>query len=158
MAVAVPLVAALAYAWRSGSQAEADRFQPAAVVVAPARTASAAGTGAQISGRVVLTEALRGQVKRDDEVLIYARLLDGQREPVALLRRHASELPLDFLLDESAATNPSLRLSTSMLLVVGARISRPGQATPQLLDWQGHAEPVPVGTRGVQVQISQTAR
>lgn len=147
--LAVLLAAAAAYGWRLTRQAPMGNGQA---------VSASAGYAAHVSGRVVLADALRGQVEPGDTVFIFARLLDGPRAPVAVLQRSASELPLDFRLDESTATNPALRLSASTLLVVGARISRPGQATPQPLDWQGRAEPVPVGTRGVQIEIDQKLR
>ena len=114
---------------------------------------ASASSAAQVSGRVVLADALRGQVAPGDTVFIFARLLDGPRAPVAVLKRRASELPLDFRLDESTATNPTLRLSASTLLVVGARISRSGQAAPQPGDLRGNAGPVPVGTGGMLIEI-----
>lgn len=120
------------------------------------RSASApqSGVGAQVSGRLVLGQAVQALVKPDDTVFIFARLVDGPRMPVALLKRRVGEMPLDFKLDESTAMNPSLRLSTSMLVVVGARISRSRQAAPQPDDLQGFSQPVPVGTRGVQIEIN----
>ena len=146
----------------------ARRDNPAA---APASAAGAAaeaqrrgalapqsGVGAQVSGRIVLGRALQAKIKPDDTVFIFARLVDGPRMPVALLKRRAGELPLDFELDENTAMNPTLRLSASMLVVVGARISRSGQAAPQPGDLQGFSQPVPVGSRGLQIVISDTVK
>lgn len=119
---------------------------------------AAAGAGAQVSGRVVLAAALQGRIKPDDTVLIFARLVDGPRMPVAVLKRRAGDLPLDFKLDESTAMSPSLRLSPSMQLVVGARVSRSGQAMPQPGDLQGFSQPVPVGSSGLQIEITDTVK
>ena len=130
--------------------AEAQRRSGTNPADTPAATA-----GARISGRVVLANALKAQVKPDDTVLIFARLVDGPRMPVAVLKRKASELPLDFQLDESTAMNPQLRLSPSMQVVVGVRVSRSGQAMPQAGDLQGFSEPVPVGTAGLRIEIKQ---
>jgi len=122
----------------------------------PATTAASAG--AQISGRVVIADALKSRIRPDDTVLIFARLLDGPRMPVAVLKRKASELPLDFQLDESTAMNPGLRLSPSMQVVVGARVTRSGQAMPQAGDLQGFADPVPVGTKDLAITISTVVK
>ena len=138
---AVNLQAAIAEAQRRGAAAPA-----------------AATAGAQISGRVVIADALKSRVKPDDTVLIFARLLDGPRMPVAVLKRKASELPLDFQLDESSAMNPGLRLSPSMQVVVGARVSSSGQAMPQAGDLQGFADPVPVGTKDLAITISTVVK
>lgn len=120
-------------------------------------SAPSGGSGAQLSGRVVLTAALQTRVKPDDTVLIVARVLDGPRTPVAVLKRRASELPLDFKLDESAATTPTLRLSPSMQLVVAARILRAGQAAAEPGDLLGTSAPVPVGTHGLVIEINGSA-
>jgi cytochrome c-type biogenesis protein CcmH len=109
--------------------------------------------GARLQGRVTLAPALQAQVQPDDTLFIFARVLDGPREPVALLRRRAGDLPLDFVLDGAAATNPTLRLSPSMRLVLGARISRSGSAEPHSGDLQGVLAPVGVGSQGLVLEI-----
>ena len=120
--------------------------------------AAHSGIGAQLSGRVVLSAALQARVQPEDTVLIVARVLDGPRMPVAVLRRRAGELPLDFTLDDSTATTPTLRLSPSMQLVVAARILRAGQAVAQPGDLQGISLPVPVGSRGLLVEINSVVQ
>jgi cytochrome c-type biogenesis protein CcmH len=111
--------------------------------------------GAQVSGRVELSAALKARVQPEDTVLIFARLVDGPRMPVAVIRRQARELPLDFVLDDSTAMNPGLKLSPSMQVVVGVRVSRSGQAAAQPGDVQGFSEAVPVGTRGLRIELNQ---
>jgi cytochrome c-type biogenesis protein CcmH len=101
---------------------------------------------------------MRGKVRPDDSVLIFARLLDCPRMPVAVLRRRARELPLDFKLDQSTAMNPSLHLSPSMLVVVGVHVSRSGQAAPQVGDLQGFSQPVQVGSQALLIEISDTLK
>ena len=123
-----------------------------------ATDSGAAAVGARISGRITLAPALKSRVLPDDTVLIFARLVDGPRMPVAVLKRRAADLPLDFVLDERSAINPSLRLSASMQVVVGARVSRSGQATPQSGDLQGFAEPVPVGSSGLHIEIREAVK
>lgn len=136
----------------------------AGIVQAQRRLAGAApdpgpaAASPRISGRITLAPALKSRVLPDDTVLIFARLVDGPRLPVALLKRRAAELPLDFVLDERSALNPSLRLSPSMQVVVGARVSRTGQATPQSGDLQGFAEPVSVGSHGLLIEIGETVK
>ncbi len=120
--------------------------------------AGPAAASPRISGRITLAPALKSRVLPDDTVLIFARLVDGPRLPVALIKRRAGELPLDFVLDERSALNPSLRLSPSMQVVVGARVSRTGQATPQSGDLQGFAEPVPVGSHGLLIEVGETVK
>lgn len=123
--------------------------------LAPAQPAQQASAGPQVSGRIELSPALKGQAGPEDTVLIFARVVDGPRMPVAVLRRQVKELPLDFVLDEKAAMNPGLKLSPSMLVTVGVRISKSGQAAAQSGDLQGFSEPVPVGTKGLRIEINQ---
>ncbi len=117
-----------------------------------------AAASPRISGRITLAPALKSRVLPDDTVLIFARLVDGPRLPVAVIKRRAAELPLDFVLDERSALNPSLRLSPSMQVVVGARVSRTGQTIPQSGDLQGFAEPVSVGSHGLLIEVSETVK
>jgi cytochrome c-type biogenesis protein CcmH len=121
----------------------------------PAPLAQAATAGAQVSGRIELSPALKAQVQPDDTVLIFARVVDGPRMPVAALRRQAKELPLDFVLDEKAAMSPNLKLSPSMRVTVGVRITKSGQAMAQSGDLQGFSDAVPVGTKGLRIEVNQ---
>ena len=139
--------AALLHTWRD----------PPPEQLGEAGVAPTASIGAQLSGRVVLSAALQARVKPGDTVLIVARVLDGPRTPVAVQKRRASELPLDFKLDDSAATTPTLRLSPSMQLVVAARILRAGQAAAEPGDLLGTSPPVAVGTHGLVIEINGSA-
>lgn len=148
------------YAWldsrRSGgltppsSQAEA---------VSPSAAAGpAANVGPQVSGRVVLASRLQAQLSPQDVVTLSAHLVDGPRLPVAVLKKHVRDLPLDFNLDASTATNPTLRLSPSMHVVVVARLSRAGQTASQPGEPQGYSQPVPVGSHGVLIEINDAPK
>ena len=86
------------------------------------------------------------------------RVVDGPRLPVAVLKTQVRDLPLDFKLDASTATNPTLRLSPSMHVVVVARISRAGQTAPQPGEPQGYSQPVPVGSHGVLIEINDAPK
>ena len=56
------------------------------------------------------------------------------------------------------AMAPGMNLSAHRSVTVGARISRSGQATPQPGDLSGQVEGVSVGSRDVQVRITEIAR
>jgi len=136
---------------------------PAAVPAAPP-TASAPGGAAaaaaisNVSGRISLAPALKGKVAAGDTVFVFARPASGARMPLAILRKQVSELPFDFTLDDSMAMSPAARLSSSAQVVVGARISKSGNAMPQPGDLQVLSEPVALGTRGLTLVIAETVR
>ncbi len=113
-------------------------------------TPAQAGTAA-ISGRVSLAPALAARVSPEDTVFVFARAADGPRMPLAILKRQARELPFEFVLDDSQAMTAQMTLSKFPSVVLGARISKSGNATPSSGDLQGQAGPLP--NRGSQVQL-----
>lgn len=122
---------------------------------ARAKAAAPAAGGRDIGGRIVLAPALQSKVSPEDTLFVFARPTLGSRMPVALMRRKVSDLPLDFRLDDSMAMVPDIRLSALSAVVVGARISKRGDATPHAGDLQGLSAPVAVGSRNVKIEISE---
>jgi tetratricopeptide (TPR) repeat protein len=94
--------------------------------------ASAHAQAAQIYGKVSLAENAQDIVEPTDTVFIFARAINGPPMPVAVLQRSASDLPFDFVLDDSQAMAESSKLSDFEQVVVTARISRSGNATEAL--------------------------
>jgi cytochrome c-type biogenesis protein CcmH len=129
--------------------ATATAQQPAG----PATAAAAVVSGA-ISGTVTLAPALKGRVGPDDAIFVFARAATGSRMPVAFMRAQVKDLPLKFTLDDSMAMSPAARLSTAGQVVVGARVSKSGQAMPQAGDLEGLSEPTAAGSAGVNVVIA----
>ncbi|WP_280156104.1 hypothetical protein [Piscinibacter sp. XHJ-5] len=127
--------------------------------MAPAASGAApAAAGAQVSGTVSLAPSLKGRVSPQDTVFVFARAPDGPRVPLAILRKRVADLPLAFTLDDSLAMSPAARLSGASRVVVGARVSRSGNAMPQPGDLQGLSSPVGVGTSGLQIEIAETIK
>ena len=125
----------------------------------PVATNSAKSAGAAaIVGRVDISPALAPKVVPGDTVFIFARAVDGSRMPLAVLRIPARELPKEFTLDDSMSMSPGTRLSSASAVVVEARISRTGNATPQPGDLSGKSAPVAPGASGVKVTIDQVVR
>ncbi len=121
---------------------------------APA-VAAAPATG-RVSGKVDLSPALKAQVAPTDTVFVFARAAEGPRMPLAILRRQVKDLPVEFALDDSMAMAPNMKLSSFAEVVVGARVSRSGNAAPQSGDLEGLSRPVKVGASGVAVVIDNT--
>jgi cytochrome c-type biogenesis protein CcmH len=92
--------------------------------------APAAAGAAEVSGTVSIDSRLVARVQRDATLFIYAKAADSPGPPLAVLRTTAAAWPVSFHLDDSMAMIPSRRLSQFDKVVVEARISRSGQATP----------------------------
>jgi cytochrome c-type biogenesis protein CcmH len=140
---------------RSG-MAEARQLAglPPLAAEAPASaTATAAAPGPAIRGRVELAPALAAKASPDDTVFIFARPAEGSRMPLAILKKRVRDLPFDFTLDDSLAMSPQARLSQASQVVVGARVSKSGQAMPQPGDLEGLSTPVKPGASGLKLVI-----
>ena len=107
-----------------------------------ATVAPAAATTAGVSGAVTLASELKAKAAPDDIVFIFARAAEGPRMPLAILRKKVSDLPITFTLDDSTAMTPATRLSGTPQVVIGARISKSGDAMPKPGDFQGFTKPV----------------
>ena len=146
-----------------GSIDEAERLA-AAAGTAPARAApptaaaatpAAAASGPALTGEVTLSPALAARVAAGDTLYVFARPADGPRMPLAILRQPVGDWPLRFRLDDSSAMTPASRLSGARTVVVGARISRSGNATAQSGDLVGQSEPVASDAQGVRIVIDR---
>jgi cytochrome c-type biogenesis protein CcmH len=125
---------------------------------APAAPTPAAAHNAAVSGVVSLAPALAAKADPQDTVFVFARAAEGPRMPLAILRKQVKDLPLQFTLDDSMAMTPAARLSSAQRVVVGARISKRGDATAQPGDLQGLSTPVAPGASGLKIEISQVVQ
>lgn len=137
-------------------EARAAAGLPAAEMVAD-KTAPAA-PGASVSGQVELSAALAAKASPDDTVFIFARPAEGARMPLAILKKRVRDLPAEFTLDDSMAMSPAARLSGAAAVVIGARVSKSGQAMPQPGDLEGLSASVAPGATGVRVVIEREVR
>jgi len=145
----LPLVAAASEDARSiqASIAEAQSFlKPGAASVAA------------LKGSVRLAPELKAKASPDDTVFIFARAAQGPPMPLAVKRAKVRELPLEFALDDSMAMAPGMQLSGFPRVVVGARVSKSGSATPQPGDLQGASPAVANDASSVTVVIDSVVR
>lgn len=113
----------------------------------------------RLSGRVSLDPALASQVSPKDTVFIYANAAEGPRMPLAIVRTTVDKLPYDFVLDDSLAMNPQMKLSQVKSVMVRARISKTGNAMPQAGDFGASVGPVTPGSADkLQLTISQALK
>jgi len=139
-----------------GGIAVATRAAPAAKPEAkPEIKPQAQSAGASVDGSVALSRELAGKAAPTDTVFVFARAAEGPRMPLAILRLQVGDLPAKFHLDDSMAMSPAMKISNFSEVVIGARVSKAGSATPQSGDLQGASKPLKVGARGVTVVIDQ---
>jgi cytochrome c-type biogenesis protein CcmH len=134
---------------------ELGKIKPTAAPLAKpaAKPGSVASLGGGVSGRVTLSSGLAAKAGPQDTVFIVARALNGPRIPLAVLRRRVADLPVDFVLDDTQAMSPELKLSSFPEVTVTARISKSGNAISQPGDLLGASPAVKVGTRGIAIVI-----
>lgn len=137
-------------AMAGGAASAAAAATPAAAAPSPAVTGAAQGG---LTGTVQLAPALAAKVAPTDTVFVFARAEQGSRMPLAILKRSASELPLRFQLDDSNAMAPDVKLSGTPRVIVGARISRSGDAMPRSGDMSGQTGPVAPGANNLVITI-----
>lgn len=127
------------------------------VAKAPPSGAPPAVAGS-ITGIVRLAPEIARGVSPTDTLFVFARATEGPRMPVAILRAQAKDLPLEFTLDDRSSMVAGMKLSDQKQVVVGARISKSGSATPQPGDVQGYSAPVAPGARGLHIVLSDVTR
>lgn len=123
---------------------------------------AALGTGAApttaavpLTGEVSLSPELAARVAAGDTLFVFARAAEGSRMPLAILRQPVGGWPQRFVLSDAMAMSPNQRLSSQAQVVVGARISRSGNATPQPGDLVGSSPVVSSSAQGLRVVIDK---
>ena len=127
--------------------APASASTPPATGAAPAAAASTA----RISGRASIADALRGRVQPSDTVFILARPEEGSRMPLAILRMQVSDLPRDFVLDDSSAMSPDATLSRAGKVRVEIRVSKSGAAAARPGDLGGTLPGIGIHADGLEL-------
>jgi len=139
-----------------GMPIDVDLSETPSPNTSPASSSAAAG-GPEVTGTVRLADALALNASIDDTLFIYAKAASGPPMPLAIIRKKVKDLPLKFTLNDSMAMNPAMKLSNFPKVVIGARISKSGNAMPQSGDMQGTYGPVAVkDAKGIEVVINQT--
>jgi cytochrome c-type biogenesis protein CcmH len=135
--------------------AEARRHAGSAAPPPVAATPAPAPASKSLRGRVTIAPQLRERIGPQDTLFIYARAASGPAMPLAILRRSAGELPLEYALDDSMAMAAGMELSSQPRVVITARVSRSGGARPQPGDLQGASGPVASDAQGVDILIDK---
>jgi len=114
----------------------------------PPETPVAATSGVTLKVKVDLTAAVKGQVKPDDSVFVFARAVSGPPMPLAVKRLKVSDLPSEVSLSDADAMMPQLKLSQHPQVQLVARISRAGNAISG--EWIGRSEALSTANAGEQ--------
>ena len=108
----------------------------------PAESPAPVSTTASLTVTVDIAPELKSKIGASDVLFVFARAAEGPRMPLAIQRLPASQLPVTVTLDDSTSMMPAMKLSLIPQVVVGARISKSGQATPQAGDFETLSAPI----------------
>ena len=75
--------------------------------------------------------------------------------PLAIIKRQVKDLPAKFTLDDSTAMTPNMTLASYPQIIVGARVSKSGNAMPKPGDLEGYSPAVKAGATGLNVVIDR---
>jgi cytochrome c-type biogenesis protein CcmI len=115
------------------SPADAGQDLEQALQAAPAAESSGA---AHIVVNVALDPKYKDSVAPNDTLFVFAKAQHGPPMPLAIARLTAAQLPATVTLTDAMGMVPSLTLSKFPQIVVGARISKSGNASAQSGDLQ----------------------
>ena len=108
----------------------------------PTPPPTVAAANARLEVNVALDPALATRAAPDDIVFIFAQAAQGPRMPLAIVRSQVQALPTTVTLDDSTALTPEMKLSQFKQVIVGARISKSGNAAPQAGDLEGYSDTI----------------
>ena len=106
-----------------------------------------------ISGKVMITPGLQGQVSPTDIVFIYAKAIEGPKLPLAIIKSTAGQLPTTFVLSDEQSMSPQFKLSQFKEVSLTARISKSGNAIPEKGDLIGFIPKLKIGEKNIQLII-----
>jgi len=82
----------------------------------------------KISVTISLDDKFKDQVAPEDSLFIYAKAQSGPPMPLAAKRLQVKDLPISIILNDSLAMMPQMKLSMFPKVIVGARVSKSGDA------------------------------
>lgn len=137
------------------SKITSDLPHEAAQAVSETAAAGDSNDPAKISGKVAISSDLINKISPNDVLFVFARAKTGPKMPLAILRLSAKDLPTTFSLDDDMAMTPTMKMSSFPEVVIGARVSKSGQAVPSSGDLEGFSQPVKLGAKDIMITIDQ---
>ena len=90
------------------------------------------GSGRSLHLAVSLDDKFKSAVSAGDYIFIYVQPAQGGKMPLAVVKKQVKDLPIDITLDDSMAMMPNMTISSVANVQVSARVSKSGNASPQL--------------------------
>ena len=116
-----------------------------------------AGDGPRVSVTVALDPKIASKAAPDDTVFVYAKAASGPPMPLAIQRLQVKQLPATVVLTDGMGMMPSMKLSQFPQVVIGARVSKSGNAIAQSGDLQTLSKPLdPKTSPPLSLTIDQT--
>ena len=103
-------------------------------------------SGPHLVVSVALDPKLKDKLAPDDVLFVYAKAASGPPMPLAIQRMTADKLPTTVTLTDDMGMMPTMKLSQFPQVIVGARISKSGNAIAQSGDLQVVSKPMDVHT------------
>lgn len=110
---------------------QAAASTPTPPPVDAAASPAPASTSAGIEVRIKVAPELAGKVEANDVLFVFARAESGPPMPLAIQRLAATQLPVTVKLDETMGMIAGMSLANFDKVVIGARVSKSGNAQGQ---------------------------
>jgi cytochrome c-type biogenesis protein CcmH len=139
------------------AEAERDgRPEPAAAIAETSARDAPAEHAVKLIVSVSLAAKLKDRLAPDATLFVFAKAASGPPMPLAIQRLPARQLPTTVTLSDGMAMVPTLKLSQFRRVIVGARVSRSGNAIAQSGDLQAFSPPLDVTTtKPIELVIDQ---
>ena len=119
---------------------------------------SALAAPISVSGHLSLSPELKSKVSPSDTLYILARAAHGPRMPLAVFKTTADILPFVYVLNDSMAMSPEMKLTDFDEVVVVARISKSGDPIAHPGDLEVTSRVVKPGTTGIDLVIDKEVK
>ena len=139
----------------SSSSAISSPFAAASSPPAPSSSAAAPGSAA-VAGQIDIAPALASKISPGDTLYVFARARNGPRMPLAVWRTTTTQWPRPFRLDDTMAMAGGPKLSSVDAVIIEARVSHSGDATPHPGDVMGPGVEAKPGAQDVRVVLDHT--
>jgi len=113
--------------------------------------------GVEITGSVSISKELQSQINKGSATLfIFARSEQGPPRPIAAIKESSPTFPFTFKMNDSHSLMGDQKLSSSAKVIIGARLSFSGNASPMQGDLEGFSTLIDTDTTSpVNIKIDQ---